>query len=266
MFKRKEILKPAQHGGLRILETNDYAYARGEVLAPIVFDEMADIAREYPIVFPDNQSGLPCALMGLEDGQNAYVDDHGAWQGIYIPAHIRRYPFMFGKADSTAASTEAGKSRYIVLFDPDAPQLQDTNGHPVFTPDGKPSPHAQRRMALLESMQKAIPATQAMVAAIDALGLLVERSIQINKGGKLTNVVKGLKVVDEKKLNQLPDADFVSLRNQGALPLVYAHLLSWANFRQGPLAGKYPDLAAKPEGKHPSFLFESDIISFSGLS
>lgn len=266
MFKRKEVLKPAQHGGLKVLETNDYSYARGEVLAPIVFDEMADIAREYPIVFPDNQTGLPCALLGLEDGQNAYVDEQGGWQGIYIPAHIRRYPFMLGKAEQAAAAPPRGKDRYIVLFDPDAPQLQDANGHPVFTQSGELTPHVKRRMALLESMQKAIPATQALVAAIDALGLLVERTIQVNKGGKLTNVVKGLKVVDEKKLNQLPDADFVSLRNKGALPLVYAHLLSWANFRQGPLAGKYPDLAAKANSKQPSFLFESDIISFSGLS
>src|SRR5690606_6219718 len=100
---------------------------------------------------------------------------------------------------------------------------------------------------------------------IDALGLLVERTIQVSKGGKLTNVVKGLKVVDEKKLNQLPEADFVSLRNKGALPLVYAHLLSWANFRQCPLAVKYPDLAAKPAVKEPTFLFVSDIIGFSGL-
>lgn len=266
MFERKEALKPAQHGGLRVFETNDYSYARGEVLAPIVIDEMADIAREYPIVFPDNQSGLPCALLGIEDGQNAYVDDHGRWQGIYIPAHIRRYPFMLGKAGQAAAPAAQDKDRYIVLFDPDAPHFQDANGHPVFTLAGELTPHAQRRLALLESIQKAVPATQALVAAIDALGLLVERTIQVNKGGKLTNVVKGLKVVDEKKLNQLPDADFVSLRNKGALPLVYAHLLSWANFRQGPLAGKYPDLAAKADSKQPSFLFESDIISFSGLS
>lgn len=129
MFKRKEVLKPAQHSGLKILETNDYSYARGEVLALIVFDEMADIAREYPIVFPDNHSGLPSALLGLEDGQNAYVDDQGGWQGIYIPAHIRRYPFMLGKADQPGEPSVEGKDRYVILFDPDAPQLQDANGH-----------------------------------------------------------------------------------------------------------------------------------------
>lgn len=266
MFHRKEVLKPAEHGALKVVETNDYSYARGEILAPIVFDEMADIAREYPIVFPDNPSGLPCVLLGLEEGQNAYVDDQGRWQATYIPAHIRRYPFMLGKTDQSEEPTAEGTTRYVILFDPDAPHFGDKNGHPVFTPGGELSPHLQRRLQLLESMQKAISITQNLVAAIDALGLLVERSITISKGGKPDALVKGIKVVDEKKLNQLSEADFMQLRNAGALPLVYAHLLSWANFRQGPLAGKYPALAAKPSVHDPAFLFEDDTISFSGLS
>lgn len=73
-------------------------------------------------------------------------------------------------------------------------------------------------------------------------------------------------MVDEKKLNQLPDADFVSLRNKGALPFVYAHLLSWANFRQGPLAGMYPALAQKTSASASEFLFEDDdTLDFSKI-
>lgn len=260
MFAHAVPLSFAEHRNLKVLETNDYSYARGEVLAPFVFNEMADIAREYPIVFPDNGSGLPAALLGLEAGQNAYLADDGRWQATYIPSHIRRYPFAFAKAPG-----ETNPDRFTIVFDAEAPHFRDPNGHPVFTPDGQLTDHMMRRAGLLENIQKKIPVTQRLVADIDAAGLLVERGIRIRKGGQ-EHRIQGLRVIDEKKLNALSHAAFATLRDRGVLPLVYAHLLSWANFRQGPLAGKYPDLAARPATKNPDFLFESDLIDFSKLS
>jgi hypothetical protein len=56
-------------------------------------------------------------------------------------------------------------------------------------------------------------------------------------------------VVDEQKLNGLSDAKFNKLRKAGALPLVYAHLLSMANLRQGVIAGKYPELDTASDRK-----------------
>lgn len=101
--------------------SNDYSYARAETLAPFVFDEMSDLAREYPIVFPDNKSDLPSVLLGLEAGKNTYVaDDDGRWVATYIPAHIRRYPFLLG----TTGQAEGQDKRFLVFFDPDAPHLK----------------------------------------------------------------------------------------------------------------------------------------------
>lgn len=262
MFERKVALQFAEHRNLKILETNNYDFARSEILAPFVFDEMADIAREYPIVFPDNGSDLPSALLGLEAGHNAYVGPDGIWQGTYIPSHIRRYPFLFG----TVSGENPDPNRFVILFDPDAPHFRDPNGYPVFTATGSLSDHMHRRMELLERIQKHIDRTRTMVRDLAAAGVLVERAISIRKEGGQERRIKGLRVIDEKVLNQLPDEEFDNLRQKGLLPLIYSQLLSWANFRQGPIAGKYPDLAAKPEGKNPAFLFESNLVDFSGLS
>src|SRR5690606_27784606 len=128
MFANVIPLNFAEHRDLKVLETNDYSYAYGEVLAPIVLDELADIAREYPIVFPDNGSGLPAALLGLEVGKNAYLTDDGHWQATYIPSHIRRYPFAFTKAPG-----DAEINRFIIVFEANAPHFRDSNGHSVFT-------------------------------------------------------------------------------------------------------------------------------------
>jgi hypothetical protein len=56
--------------------------------------------------------------------------------------------------------------------------------------------------------------------------------------------VTGVRVIDEAALNKLDDAAFNKLRAAGALPLVYASLLSWANFRQGPIGKSHPLPAA----------------------
>lgn len=262
MFERKTALQFAEHRNLKIHETNNYEFARSEILAPFVFDEMADIAREYPIVFPDNGSDLPSALLGLEAGQNAYVGSDGIWQGTYIPAHIRRYPFLFG----TLPGENPDPNRFIILFDPDAPHFRDPNGYRVFTDKGELSDHMKRRIELLEQIQKNIDRTRVMVRELTASGILVERAISIRREGQQERRITGIRVVDENMLNQLPDAEFNALHQKGLLPLIYSQLLSWANFRQGPLGGKYPDLAAKTATKNPVFLFESDLVDLSSIT
>lgn len=259
MFKQTVALKHDEHADLKILETNNYAYAREILLAPIVVSEIADVAREFPIVFPINEAKLPCALMGLETGRNAYVDAQGQWQANYIPAHIRRYPFILAHMENL----DDGDTRYMIAFDPDAPQLNASNGHAVFAPDGALSGHMQRRMKLLEEIQRAMPVTRRMVEALDAAGLLVERVITLSRDGKPVHQIKGMRAVDEARLNAMSHEDFAQLRDQGALPLIYAHLLSWANLRQGPLAGKYtrsPDASAPSAAEGSDFLFNDDRV------
>lgn len=256
MFARTMALSFASHRDLRVLETNDYSFARAETLAPIVYDEMADIAREYPIVFPKNGSDLPCALLGLEAGHNAYVDADGKWQATYVPAHIRRYPFMFGRTDSP----DADQDSFAILFDPEAPHFRDASGHRIFEMNGQLSEHMQRRVALLEQIQKKVEATRTMVRAIGEAGLLAERVIRIKTGAEPEYRIQGLHTVDHDALKCLPFDRLADLVRGGALALVYAQLLSWANFRQGRIAGKYPDLISKSGKGDTTFLFENQTF------
>lgn len=261
MFETHVPLKFTDHRDLRVFESNDYSFAKAVTLASIAFDEMADVAREYPIIFPNNDSGLPCALLGIEPGKNAYVEDDGRWLATYIPAHIRRYPFML----ASTGDRENDLNRFVVVFDPDAKHFKNPSGHHVFEADGKPSRHMESRFALLQEIQKGIPRTRELVDVLYKAGILIERKVTINKADK-TKEVTGFRVIDERKLNGLPDAAFVDLRRTGALPLIYSHLLSWANFRQGPIAGKYPDLMSKAGKGDVPFLFEDETIDFAQFS
>ena len=42
---------------------------------------------------------MPAALLGIRDNENLYVEENGAWNAKYLPAFVRRYPFVFSSDD-----------------------------------------------------------------------------------------------------------------------------------------------------------------------
>src|SRR5690554_6444234 len=88
----------SRHRDLRLKDDSSYAFATKDTLIPFIIDEVADIAREHVIVFPDNGSQLPSVLVGVEPEVNAYVGANGMWRAQYVPGHVRRHPFFLGKA------------------------------------------------------------------------------------------------------------------------------------------------------------------------
>ncbi|WP_159595248.1 SapC family protein [Hydrogenophaga sp. BPS33] len=228
MYKNLVPLRHTEHAGLRLLPVSNYDFASELMLAPIVVDELAEAAREYPIVFP-RDAALPAVLLGVQRGRNAYVGDNGQWLASYVPAHIRHYPFMLTRLPGKGDGQD-----HVVMMDADSPLWSKIEGEPVF--DGESlTPVAQRSVDLLRAMSRRQVTTRAMVQAIAAAGLFVERTVRVKRPGHPDARVSGLRAVDEKAFNALSDEAFNALRKSGALPLVYAHLLSWANFRQGPI-------------------------------
>jgi hypothetical protein len=248
MFEKIVVLNSTQPSALRLAPTTDWRFCASELLVPLAYTEMADAAREYPLVFL-NDKPLVYALLGFEQGVNAYVADDGRWRAHYRPARLRAYPFAL-------APVPGQTGRFALVMDADAPQLLQPQGEPLFV-GGQPGPELKARKALLEAMAQAEPATRRVVQAIRAAGLLVDRAVQVREPAPDRPALGGFQVIDERALNALPDAAFAALRQAGALPLVYAHLLSMANLRQGALAGRYPELlrtagAANATGQRPS--------------
>lgn len=240
MYQKLTPLKQSEHASLRLKSSTSYTFAREEVVAPFVIDEVADVAREYPIVFPLN-GPLPAALMGVRQNANAYVGRDGQWLAGYVPAHIRHYPLAMVRipdAQGAAAAAPAGPdaTRFAVLLDVGSSLVTEAEGEPIFDTDGKLTGTAQQKVRLMDQMQSRAGTTRRMVAAIEAAGLLAERALRVQRVGEPASQVKGLRVIDEAALNQLDDAAFGRLRHAGALPLVYAALLSLSNLRRGPMA------------------------------
>jgi len=253
MYRRPRPLNPSDHGDWKLADTTDWSFAAGEMLVPIVLTEIADVAREYPIIFVKG-TNQPHALLGVEPGQNAYVDAAGHWLSVYIPARLRAYPLSL--------SPVPGKpEEFAIGIDEEAPQCQGASGYRLFE-DRQPSVCLKQRMDLLKRIRATEATTAAMVRVLQDAGVLIDRNINVNNAGPDGHSLGGMQVVDEAKLNALPHEAFAALRDKGVLPLVYAHLLSMANLRQGAIAGKYPQLTQQKQDVLSAML-QSDTIKFN---
>lgn len=233
LSRRATVLSPKHHLDLKLSLVTTHAFAKEEMHVPIMYSEMAEIAREYPLLFlKDNP--LPVALLGVERDVNAYVDENGNWLASYIPSAIQVYPFQL-------APVKDKPNEMAVLFDAEAEQLSTTVGMPLFDKDGKAQKVLNVRVDVLRKMKEQEAITIRMVQSLRDAGLLVERAIRIRPTDSDDRKLTGVEFVNEQALNQMPHDAFAKLRDAGVLPLIYAHLLSVANLRQGIIARRYVD-------------------------
>lgn len=255
MFKQLNPLNREEHRSLRFSANQPYHFAADMMVSPIVAGEAAMISREYPIVFSRSVDSAPLALLGLKEGTNAYVRSSGHWMARYIPAHVRRFPFML--ANSKPSEALNGKRAFTIMIDLAAPHFSSEQGEPLFTPQGEPTAMLLKVQEVLTNLQRDTERTLKMVQEIDAAGLLVERILQAKpKNGGKTLALKGMRVIDTKKLAACSPDILQALNRSGALMLIHAHLISHTNLQDGPL------LQSGSESNNNQI---GDTISFEGI-
>ncbi|MCG5498989.1 SapC family protein [Ectothiorhodospira variabilis] len=257
MYKELQALTPEAHRDWRVPAVHqDWRFAAGENLVPLIYSEVADAAREFPLVFMEGKP-LVYALLGLESGVNAYVGREGDWRATYQPARLRAYPF--------GLSPVGEGDRYALVLDAAYTPVGEL-GESLFDGDDKPTAFVQGRLEFLKRLHQGQGLTERLVSALRDVGVLVPLGVRVRDAQGQMKRLEGVEQVDEKALNGLDDARFNELRRSGALPLAYASLLSLANMRLGPIAGHYrqmPDQGSKPEGLDMESLFgHGDDLSF----
>ena len=131
MFKQPIPLSAETHRDLRFSPDQPFDFARELVFIPLTAAELFKVARETVIVFPI-QRGVPQALVAFEAGCNVYIDDAGHWMGRYVPAHLRRYPFVLGEIPTTPEEREENGRRFGLQVDAGAPHLNKPDGIRLF--------------------------------------------------------------------------------------------------------------------------------------
>lgn len=224
-YKSPVPLDASRHGKMGLKKNFGLSFTRQVNAVPVNMIEMPQICHFYPIAFSPDDNATPVALIGLRDNENLFVNDKGEWDaGAYIPAYIRRYPFIF--------SEMPGSDRLTLCVDMNDAVVDEKSDQKFFDNDGKPTQLAQNALEFCKSYHAAAQQTQEFSRALAASGLLVDRQAEITVAdGKRINF-SGFRIVDEQKLADMPDKDFTEWRRKGWLPFLYAHLFSGAQWQR----------------------------------
>ena len=255
LFQKPLSLDSAAHRQLRFSPSQPYHFAAKQLFAPITLSEVNMIAREYALVFSDVVGSLPMALLGRARGANSYVRSSGHWTARYVPAHIRRYPFVMAERPAQPGVEGATEAEKIVMFDEQAPHVHAQTGARLFDDEGGATDALRNVMQVLVAMDKDSHNTQRVMAQLEELGLLVAKQIVVaSKQGQAVGL-QGLRVIDTERFEALSGDQLAQLRQTGALNLIYAHQTSLANLMDGVLVDTEANVPSNSAGS----------ISFDGI-
>lgn len=219
-YKKPIVLDREKHKDLR-LKLGDARFASNHQAVPLLATEFAEACLEYPIVFIQGQDAqwMALALTGLQPSSNAFVDDKGVWNARYVPASVRRYPFILA---------EATDNQFSLAADITASQLSK-EGEALFDDKGEPTELARNIMNLLANFQNQAKASTALVKQLHDADLLSQQNLQVRLGEDRSAVVEGVWIVDEAKFQQLADDKVLAWFKNGELAAIHAQMLSLRN-------------------------------------
>jgi hypothetical protein len=245
---------PIFYGGLEPLSSNlhpnykvrssDTAPFLVDVHAiPITIDEFPSVQRFCPIVFSSGENPVPLGLMGLNEGVNVYVDSDGKLnQELYVPAYVRRYPFMLARLAPDAQELS-------LCFDPTSGLVGEfDDGQALFDGD-KPSEATNQILKFCEEFELSAQRTVSFMNELKTADLLMEGEVAIQATGvEQPFIYRGFQMVNEEKLRELRGDELRKMNQNGMLALVFAHLFSMQLvrdiFSKQVAQGKGPELPA----------------------
>lgn len=223
-YERPVPLNRERHLTTRLAVAGDhFRFAAKTNAVPIASTEFVDAARDYPIVFVGEADGpiSVAALVGLRQAENLMVDDDGRWAAdTYIPAFARRYPFVLAKTEA-----EAETQQLTVCIDETYPGLGVHEGESLFDEQAQESEYLQRILGFLQRFHAEVQRTTAFAQRLRQMGLLVPKTIQVERHGQ-QQVLQGVWVVDAERYRGIDDARAIELFRSGELSWIEAHLLS----------------------------------------
>ena len=227
LFSDLTPLSSVEHASWKARTSDALPVFASQHAIPVTIDEFAVAQRYYPIIFSAGDNPVPLALMGLNEGVNTFVDDDGKLrEQVYVPAYVRRYPFLLARLREDA-------DELSLCFDPTAGTIGPfEDGDPLFI-DGQPSDAVKAILAFSEQFKQAGQRTTAFMQELISADLLMdgEVSIQVAETDQ-PFIYRGFQMVDEEKLRDMRGDGLRKMMKSGLLPLVHAHLFSLGLMRE----------------------------------
>lgn len=201
----------------------DYAFTKDVNSVPLMAIEFPVAAMEYSIVFAGTDNVMPLVILGVRTEENLYLKDDGGWDSKYIPAFVRRYPFVFSSIDD-------GSSFRLCIDESFSGCNQDGVGERLFDAGGERTQYLESVLGFLKQEQVAYQRTRAFCNKLKELNLLEPTQAQITSASGQKTGLRGFQAVNRDRLKGLSGDQLKDLAKTDELELIYLHLHSLKNF------------------------------------
>ncbi|PZO91140.1 MAG: multidrug transporter [Sphingomonas sanxanigenens] len=222
LYKDLVPLSSVDHGDWKVRRNDTAPYAATEHAVPVTTDEFFQVQRHYPIVFTLGENPVPIALMALNAGMNTVIAEDGTMRReAYVPAYIRRYPFILARLQPQAEELS-------LCFDPTADAIApDGDGDALFTEDGQPTEVTQFILKFCEDFETRAAHTAFFMNELKQADLLMDGEIKIEQtGNDKPFLYRGFQMINQDKFQNARGDQLRKWQQNGALSLIHAHFFS----------------------------------------
>lgn len=224
IYEKAVPVSSQKHRDWSVKTGEDYEFARHANAVPLTAVEFPAATIEYAIVFTGtDEAVMPAVIMGVRNEENLYLAPNGEWRAKYIPAFIRRYPFVFSSIDD-------GKNFTLCIDEDFAGCNQDGRGERLFDADGNRTQYLETVLTFLKQYQAHFQRTLAFCKKLKDLDLLEPMRAQVALADGKKVDLAGFMAVNRARLKELSDEKITDLAKNDELELVYLHLQSMRNF------------------------------------
>lgn len=204
----------------------NYNFARSVNAVPLMAVEFPKAAAEYSIVFTGNPEDdeiiMPVVILGFRNEQNLYLNEEGQWKAKYIPAFIRRYPFVFSNSNE-------GKIWTLCIDEEFQGCNQEGRGERFFDSQGEQTQYLNNVLQFLKDYQVQFERTRIFCHKLKELELLKPmQAIFTLKTGE-QSLLGGFMAIDREKFKELTGEQLADLMRRDELELMFLHLQSMQN-------------------------------------
>jgi hypothetical protein len=224
LYERPEPLDARRHANLGLINSdNPFSFVAKQHFVPLHVGEFGPASINYPIIFA-GEARSPLAVVGMTAGENLFVAEDGGYRpGVYVPAFIRRYPFV-GALDEVA-------QKMVVCIDRASSLWVEGGGDVPLFENGQPTEFTKSCIDFCGQFDADRRQTELFVKMLTELDLFETRQTTFTprtpegEAGE-PQLVAEFFGVSEDRLKALPTEKLLELRDNGGLGQIYAHLIS----------------------------------------
>lgn len=214
------------HAALRIHTGHGPEFGDAVNQVAVFATEFESVQRHYPILFLRDEQGRlqPLAILGLDRDENLFLTGQG-WDAAYVPALLRRGPFLIGRA---------ADGEPLIHIDLANPRVIESGaeGQPLFLPQGGHAPALEAGLDALRTIHIGSEAGPALDQLFSELGLVEEVRLEVGITDTDTVNFDGYLAVTPDRIAALDGAALEKLNRAGLLEAAIYAAGSLANMRQ----------------------------------